>query len=200
MLIKLSKYLDIFVKTILIVILSILLTGCISSLYTGASLIYDRHNIYIKLNDFQLSGMVNARLYRDKLFKCQQCSIEVAVFNRDILLVGSVPNAMLRQEAVNRVNSIPGKRRFFNQIQLYSPSEDTITDSFITGSLRSQILADSTIDPHKFKIVTFDGIVYIMGDVSPKQARTVIMFARQQRGVKRVVKLLRYYRFSNKGP
>jgi osmotically-inducible protein OsmY len=187
-------------KLLAIIIVSVFLSGCWSSIFTGASLIYDRHNIYIKLNDYQISGKINQTIYKDKVFKCKQCSIEVAVFNRDVLMAGSVPTEQMRLEAIKRIKSIPGKRHFFNQLKVSRGNEDQLLDSWITGTIRSKIIADSSIDPHKFKIVTAHQIVYLMGDVKPEQAKKVILYARQCKGVRRVVKLLRYYSYTDKGP
>lgn len=183
--------------TLVIIMGSLLLSGCLSEVWTGANLVYDRHNIYKKISDFQLGANVSHALYDDKVFKVEGCTIEVAIFNRDILLVGQVPTAALRQEAHDRVVSIPGKRRLFDQIAISIAPEDSAQDSWITAKLRSQIFADSDIDPHKFKVITFGKIVYLMGDVEPEQAERVILFARQCAGVKRVVKLFKYYNLSD---
>ncbi len=180
-----------------IIFSSLLLSGCFSETWTGASLIYDRHNVYKKISDFQLGANANHALYHDKVFKQAGCSIDLAVLNRDILLVGRVPTEALREEAYSRVSQVSGKRRLFNQLQISSVDDDMAHDSWITAKIRSQIFSDADIDPHKFKVVTFGGIVYLMGDVVPDQAAKVIHFARQCAGVKRVVKLFKYYNLSD---
>ncbi len=181
----------------LIITSSLLLAGCLSEVLTGANLVYDRHNIYKTINDFQLSGNVNKALYHDKTFKRDDCNIDVSIFNRDVLLVGEVPTAALREEAYRRASGVPGKRRLFNQVAVGDVHGDPAQDSWITAKIRSQIFADSDIDPHKFKVVTFGKIIYLMGDVEPEQAAQVIMFARQCAGVTRVVKLFKYYNLSD---
>ncbi len=185
-------------KLLSLVSICILLTSCISDVWTGANLVYDRHNIYIKVNDFQLAASISRTLYRDKIFKRSDCSIEIAVFNLDVLMVGHVPTQALREEAEARIRAIPGIKRFYNQLELSHDSENPVLDSWITTTIRGQILADSSIDPHHFKIVTSDQIVYIMGSAMPEQANKVIDYARRCRGVVRVVKLLKYYHLSDK--
>ena len=160
---------------------------------------YDRHHVYIKINDFQLNANANRALYQDNVFKADDIAIEIAVFNRDILLVGYVPTATLRQEAYTRVNAMTaGKRRLFNQLAVGFTAEDNVQDAWITAKIRSQILADANINPGAFKVVTSGHIVYLMGDVIPEQADKVIVFARTCAGVKRVVKLFKYYNLSDK--
>lgn len=179
-------------------VMCVLLNACVSDVWTGVSLVYDRHNLYLKVNDFQLAAAISRVLYRDKIFKRPDCSIEIAVFNLDVLIVGHVPTVSLQQEAESRIRAIPGIRRLFNQLDLGHKQKNPLLDSWITTNIRGQILANSSIDPHHFKVVTSDQVVYIMGDALPEQAQIVIDYARRCRGVIRVVKLLRYYHLSDK--
>lgn len=180
-----------------LIISSLLLSSCLSEAWTGANLVYDRHNVYKSVSNFQLGARASHALYHDKRFKQDDCHIDLAVFNRDILLTGQVPTEALRNEAYARVASVPGKRRLFKQLAISSSRDDIAQDSWITAKIRSQIFADSDIDPHKFKVVTSGGIVYLMGDVEPDQAARVILLARQCANVKRVVKLFKYYNLSD---
>lgn len=194
---KLLKYSNIFVRSSLFCTACLLLTSCWTHIFTGASLIYDRHNIYIKLNDYQLAGMINKELYKDKLFKCQSCALEIAVFNRSVLMVGSLPSRSLREKALAKVSLIPGKRKIYNQVAISTNTGDPVYDSWITGNIRSKIIADADIDPHEFKVVTSRQVVYLLGDVRREQAEKVLIFAQQSSGVRRVVNLLRYYKYED---
>ena len=180
-----------------LIIGSLMLSGCMTEVWTGATLVYDRHNVYKKLTDFQLGANASHALYHDKVFKQDGCVIDLAILNRDILLTGQVPTEALREEAYARVASVSGKRRLFKQLTVSTTSYDAAQDSWITAKIRSQIFADSSIDPHQFKVVTFGEIVYLMGDVEPDQADKVILFARECAEVRRVVKLFKYYNLSD---
>ncbi len=74
--------------------------------------------------------------------------------------------------------------------------DNTVQDAWITAKIRSQVVADASIEPRQFKVVTADRIVYLMGDVMPEQGARVIHVARYTEGVRRVVKLFNYYRLS----
>lgn len=175
---------------------SCLLTGCLGSLWTGATLVYDRHNVYKKVSDYQLGAEASRALYKDAVFKRDDCAIDLAVFNGDILLAGHLPTPKLRKEALERVRALKGYRRVINQLYISSLANTTVEDSWITTKIRTRIFADSAIDPHDFKVITADRIVYLMGDVRPKEALLVINIARKTDGVKRVVKLFKYYNLS----
>lgn len=180
-------------------ILCVSLTACISDLWTGANVIYDRHNWYQKLGDLQLLSRVKQALYVDNQLKCRACSIETSVFKGDVLLVGHVPTQTLRRLADERLKTVYGKRHFYNELILSkdSDSSDAILDSWITAKIRSEIISDASIEPGQFKVVTSERVVYLLGNVMPEQADKVVMFAREWSEVKRVVKLFQYYTLTN---
>lgn len=190
-----SKLLSIF--CILLVSLS-LLTGCLSNAWTGATLIYDRHNLYKKLGDYQLAALASHAMFHDFVFKRKDCLVDLAVFNGDILLAGHVPSRELRQVAQQRLAELKGYRRIYIQLDISSQPPDNLTDSWITTKIRTLIFADSEINPQAFKVITSDQVVYLMGDVRPQQASKVIAIARKTNGVQRVVKIFNYYNLSKK--
>lgn len=186
-------------KIVVLAVVGFLLTACITDVWTGVSLAYDRHNLYKKLSDYQLAANASRALYKDQTFKQADVSIDLAVFNGDILLVGTVPTEALREEAQTRITALTGYRRFFNQLAItHHLTNDGLEDTWITAKIRSGIFADSDIDPHQFKVITSQQIVYLMGDVIPEEANKVIQMARDCEGVKRVVKLFKYYNLSDK--
>ncbi len=181
-----------------LLLFSLSLSGCadMSGVWTGVMLVYDRHNVYKKIDDYQLGARANRLLFADERLRCDGCAIDLAVFHRDILLTGHVPNRALREEANARLANVSGVRKKYNQLAISSKSDHTLQDSWITAKIRSQVIADAEINPRQFKVVTADGIVYLMGDMFPGQAARVIQIAKQTEGVVRVVKLFNYYRIS----
>jgi osmotically-inducible protein OsmY len=182
---------------LLIVLIGISLSGCVGGLWTGASLVYDRHGVYKKLDDYQLFLKVNNALAVGRVFQCTNCVIDLAIFNGDILIAGHLPTSELVAELNQRMSTIHRYRRLFNAMQMSNTPSNALQDSWITTKIRSQIFADETIDPNAFKIVTSDGIVYLMGDVHPDEAEKVITISRRTAGVIRVVKILKYFTYGN---
>jgi osmotically-inducible protein OsmY len=176
----------------------LLLPGCLGEIWTGVSLVYDRHNIYKQVSDFQLDAEIGRALYNDQTFKGKNCSLDYAVFNGDVLIVGYVPDDASRQEVNKRMKKVQGVRRYFFQVSVGSPMDNGLEDDWITAKIRSQIFADSSINPKAFKVVTFNRVIYLMGDVFPVEANRVIHFARSCSGVRRVVKLFKYYTLTDK--
>ena len=187
-----------YLKILIVTLSCILLSSCIGSIWTGAGLIYDRHSALHKFNDIELHTLTNRALYEDDLFQCPTCHIELAVFNGDVLLAGHVESVEMRDEAYKRVEKAAlHYRRLFKFISTKPYRTHLARDSWITAKIRSQIIADSEINPRTFKIVTADQVVYLMGDVMADQANWVIDIAKNTSGVLRVVKLLKYYHLTD---
>lgn len=168
-----------------------LLSGCLGTVWSGVSLVYDRHTIYSQLSDFDLASKAQHVLFDDNVLQESGCHLEVSVLNGDILLAGHVPTKSFRDMADERLNRLEGYRTIFIQVAINKDNPNSIVDSWITSKIRSKIFADSTIAPKDFKIVTVDAIVYIMGDVRADQAAKVVDMARNTDEVVRVVKLFR---------
>lgn len=183
---------------LMLVFLCVQLTACLGSVWTGANLIYDRHNVYKKISDYQLAAQAHHELFDDRILKQPGCSLDLAVFNGDVLLAGHVHNAKLRELASTRLKKLSGYRELFDQVAVRNMPDNSLSDGWITAKIRSKILSNASIDPNSFKIITADGIVYLMGDVRPREAEMVIDYARNSSGVIRVVKLMRYYNLSQR--
>lgn len=185
-------------KAVLLVFGCGLLTACLGGIWSGANLLYDRHSVYHSLTDLEIDALASRALYaQDDYFDCPQCHLDLAVFNGDVLLAGHLENAEMRNEAYKRLEADPRYRRLFKEVSIKPIRTNITKDTWITSKIRSQIMVDSEIDPRTFKVVTSDQVVYLMGDVIPKQAEWVISIARNTSGVLRVVKLFKYYNLSD---
>lgn len=172
------------------------LTGCVGGLWTGASMVYDRHNVAKNFNNYHILVKVTNALFPDKIFRGQGCYIDIAVLNGDVLIVGHLPTPELMELERSRLRPVRGYRHLYNEVTLGDQFSSNILDGWITAQIRGQIFADDSIDPSAFKILTSDGVVFLLGDVKPDEGEKVINIARQQKGVKKVVKLLRYYTYT----
>ncbi|MDP1614696.1 MAG: BON domain-containing protein [Methylococcales bacterium] len=180
-------------KTLIILSILLCLCGCITEVWTGASLLYDRHHVYKKMGDYSLSARVNHLLFSDNVFKCRGCVIDVATFNDDVLLAGHVPTERLHAMLAGRLAHLSEYRHLYNEVVVARIPSQTVTDTWITTKIRSHLLADSRLDPNAFKVITTDGIVYLMGEVMADQARRVVYIAQNTAGVRKVVKLMHYF-------
>jgi osmotically-inducible protein OsmY len=183
--------------TLLLIIIAFSLTGCVGTLWTGATLLYDRHDVYKKLNDYNLLAEVNKVLAVNRTFNTSSCVLDLAAFNGDLLIAGHVPSYELLDELKHRLGKLKNYRRLFIYVSVMQVSSNSVQDSWITAKIRSQIFADDSIDPDTFKIITSDRIVYLMGDVKPDQGAKVIKISRFTSGVEKVVNMMKFFTYQN---
>lgn len=179
---------------LLIIIVS--LCSCLSSMITGANIIYDRHQVYKKSTDLALAAKVGHAIKTEPSLNCpsNKC-FEIAVFHGDVLLLGVVPTPEAKTKATVIAQTVGNYRHLYNFIAIdpqYTYPE-YLNDHWITTQIRAKIMANADIDPQPFKIISKNNIVYIMGDVMDYQETAIKDICRTTPYVEKVINLLQVY-------
>ncbi|HVE43804.1 MAG TPA: BON domain-containing protein [Gammaproteobacteria bacterium] len=186
-----------FAKYIVIGSLALSLQGCfVVGAAAGAAavaLVYDHRAFENSLQDTDISNTIAAKIRRIPALR-DESHINITVFNRIALLTGETPNPAWKQQAEEIAKSVPRVTRVYNQITIQGPSSSLIrtSDAWITAKIKSQMLATDDLKSSSIKVVTEDGVVYLMGIVKHNQADIAIDIARQVSGVQKVVKIFQY--------
>ena len=146
--------------------------------------------------DHNISYKAQYNLNNDTTLKLQKGAVNIstAAFDHMLLLVGEVPTAELKQHAEDIAKKIPGVKVVYNQIVVGPPviSSTKSNDTWITTKVKNALLFTKNIDSNQIKVVTEDGVVYLMGTASKKQGTVAAKAASQVSGVKKVVKIFIY--------
>src|SRR5262249_10897020 len=120
--------------------------------------------------------------------------VEVSVFNRVVLLTGETPNPAWKQQAEDIAKTVPEITRVYNQLTIQGPTSSLTrtSDSWITAKIKTEMLATEDLKSGSIKVVTENGVVYLMGIVNREQADIAVDIARQVSGVQKVVKIFQY--------
>lgn len=175
------------------------LEGCVfvAGAAAGAAaiaVVYDHRTITNTLKDTRIANRVSRKIGVLLMGHRDESHIEVTVFNGIVLLTGETPTQALRQQAEEAAISSPGIKRVYNQITIQGPTS-TLTrtsDSWITTKVKSKMLATENLKSGSIKVVTENGVVYLMGLVHRKQADVAVEIARRISGVQKVVKIFQY--------
>lgn len=121
-------------------------------------------------------------------------NINVTSFNGVVLLTGQVENNELRALAGSTAQQVLNVRQVYNEIQVRGITSmlARTSDSWISTKVRSVMLADKEIDSSRVKIVTENGVVYLMGLLTRAEADNAAEVARGVGGVQKVVKAVEY--------
>lgn len=185
-------------RIILILSLALSLQSCIfvAGAAAGAAaiaMVYDHRAVGNALQDTQLANKIAEKIRSVRALR-EESHIEVTVFNRVVLLTGETPNPEWRLQAEALAKSVPDVERVYNQITIQGPTSSLTrtSDSWITTKIKSEMLATDDLKSSSIKVLTENGVVYLMGIVSHHQAEIAIDIARQVSGVQKVVKIFQY--------
>ena len=65
-------------------------------------------------------------------------------------------------------------------------------DTWITTKVKTKMLANNSIEAYRIKVVTENGVVYLMGLVTKEEADRAAELARKTAGVQKVVRIFEY--------
>ena len=123
-----------------------------------------------------------------------QSHISVTSYNGIVLLTGQVATQELRQKASEVATDISKVRKVHNELAVSGATSMVArsNDSWITTKLKSKMLIKPKIQGGKIKVVTENGVVYLMGLLSREEGKRVADLARKTGGVQKVVILFEY--------
>ena len=120
--------------------------------------------------------------------------IVVTAYNGVILLAGQTPRADLKEKAAQVANGVQGVKKLHNELQVLQPTSALArsNDALITSKIKTLMLADSKVPSAKVKVVTENGIVYLMGLVTRAEGAAATNVASGASGVQKIVTLYQY--------
>lgn len=117
--------------------------------------------------------------------------LNVTSYNRTVLLTGEVPDAATKAEIEKLVAAVPNVKAISNELQIGPVSSLTqrSNDTFITSKVKARFIDASQFSANHVKVVTENGVVYLMGLVMQREASAAVEIARTTAGVQKVVRV-----------
>lgn len=186
-----------WLKILSIMVLACLLQGCMNAAVSSAQAVYDRHNLQNSLRDRYIILMAERKIYLDTP-QFNNTNVSVTSFNGIVLITGQVPKPTQRVEIEAIVKQIHGVHEIHNLLTIAGPSSSLtrVSDSWITAKIKTHLIAMKDIDPSQIKVVTDNGVVYLMGIIPHAQADIAVDIARSTEGVREVVRMFYYVSIS----
>jgi len=120
--------------------------------------------------------------------------VNVASFNRRVLLTGEVKDEATKQAVEREIGAIEGVASVVNDLEVGGVTSMTSrsNDSLITGKVKASFVDTKDLYANSIKVVTERGNVYLMGRVTQREANIATEVARGVSGVHKVVKVFEY--------
>jgi osmotically-inducible protein OsmY len=184
-------------KLLLVLLAASSLQGCVALVGTGiaagAMTAYDRRTAAALVDDQYIEFKANETLAKDQEL-WDQSHINVTSYNGVILLTGETPSETLRTRTATLLQGIERARRIHNELAVAAPSSllSRSSDTLITTTVKSSLLRLDVDLAGRTKVITENGVVYLMGLVTREEADASTNVARQTSGVQRVVRIYEY--------
>ena len=123
-----------------------------------------------------------------------QAHITVVSYNAYVLIAGQVHSRELKDKATAIVRKIRNVRRIHNELEISAPSSamTRTSDTWITAKVKSWLLGNGEIEGGRVKVLTENGVVYLMGLATKAEGDRITGVVSGLSGVQRVVGLFEY--------
>ena len=120
--------------------------------------------------------------------------IVVSSYNGVVLLAGQTPRADLKSLAEQTAGQVQRVKKVHNELQVMQPSSILArnNDAWLTTKIKTQMLTDASIPGSRIKVVTENGIVYLLGLLTQQEATQATNLVQGVSGVQKIVKLFEY--------
>lgn len=173
-----------------------LLQGCFplvaTGVGTGALMASDRRSAgtYIEDEGIELkaSGRIDEKYHNT-------VHVNVTSYNRRTLVTGEVPDEATKSDIAQIVAGVQNVKSVSNELAVsgLSSLSSRGSDTLITSDVKLRFLNNGkAFQPEHVKVVTENGVVYLMGLVYHKEADAAAEIASTTSGVQRVVRVFEY--------
>jgi osmotically-inducible protein OsmY len=166
-------------------LLPLLLAGCLQYRSTGA--MFDDQNMELRvidaINEPEEIGT--------------ESHIKVEVYEKTVLLMGETPTEARKTLAGERAAGVDRVERVVNEIEVGERAGvgARFGNSWLSGKVKTALSRADKLegwDAYRVKVVSSQGTVYLMGNVTREEGDSVAEVARNVRGVEKVVKVFNY--------
>lgn len=128
------------------------------------------------------------------LSKPEDLRIAVTAFNGNVLITGQTINRDYLKWVVKQIEGLEHVRKVYNYATLQKPVPSTVvsSDALITSKIKAQLLFGKDINSNRFKVITENGNVFLMGIVNRDESKRAINTVLGIDGVRKVYHIFDY--------
>lgn len=147
-----------------------------------------------KIDDSLIETKVKVNVAKASPDLDQNSHIVVSSYNGVVLLAGQTPRADLKAAAEQAAGQVQRVKTVHNELQVMENSSILArnNDAWLTTKIKTQMLADSGVPGSRIKVITENGIVYLLGLVTQQEGAQATNVVQSVSGVQKIVKLFEY--------
>jgi len=143
-------------------------------------------------NSIETTIKVNLNAADEQLKKAH---INVVSFNGTVLMVGQVPSQEMKNLATRVARTSSSRvKEVYNELEVAGTTTflSRSNDAWLTAKIKTLMLADSEVSGLRTKVISENGVVYLMGLVSQEDANKTVNLVSNTKGVTKVVRAFEY--------
>ncbi len=143
-------------------------------------------------NSIETTIKVNLNAADEQLKKAH---INVVSFNGTVLLVGQVPSQEMKNLATRVARTSSSRvKEVYNELEVAGTTTflSRSNDAWLTAKIKTLMLADSEVSGLRTKVISENGVVYLMGLLSQEDANKTVNLVSNTKGVTKVVRAFEY--------
>jgi osmotically-inducible protein OsmY len=171
-----------------------MLQGCVPAVVVGGAAVgvmsaHDRRSTGIQTDD-ETSEWKAAAAVPEKYKAFSH--LNFTSYNRRLLITGEVPNEEAKAVIGEQAAKVEGVREVFNEVNIAPTSSygNRSNDSYITSKLKARLVDSNQLSANHIKVVTENGVAYLMGIVNDREAKVAVAIGRTTDGVRKVVNVM----------
>ncbi|HHF6578035.1 TPA: division/outer membrane stress-associated lipid-binding lipoprotein [Haemophilus influenzae] len=176
---------------------TIFLQGCVAAVIGGgavaAKVATDPRTTGSQIDDETLEFKVENAVEKDAQIKAEG-RVNAVSYNGRVLLIGQVPNSDVKDTATALAKGVKGVNEVYNELTV-SPKisfAQISKDSWLTTQVKSKMFVDGRVKATDVKVISENGEVFLLGNVTQSQANAAADIASKISGVKKVIKVFKY--------
>ena len=118
--------------------------------------------------------------------------LSIISYNRQLLLLGLVATEADKAFVERTARAQPAAQKIYTYIEVAQQGRglgNVADDSWITSKTRTTLLNAPGLSPNHVKVVTYNGVTYVMGILTPTEQQSATQIVSTTAGVKKVVTL-----------
>lgn len=145
------------------------------------------------IDDEALEKVVEREIRKsDAQFK--SAHLVVASYDGVVLLLGQVSSEALKGKAQTVTQGVAKVRKVHNEIGVGGPISHVArsNDRWLTSKVKTRLIGAKKAPGRKMKVQTENGVVYLMGKLTPAEADAAVEVAAKVYGVQQIVRVFEY--------
>lgn len=163
----------------------------VSGAAAGGAMAADRRTsgVYVEDENIELKSL---KRINDTLGEAAH--VNITSYKGNVLITGEVPDANAKSKAGTIVTATESVRSVTNELTIGPKTSigSRTNDAYLTSKVKAKFVSENRFQANFVKVVTENGVVYLMGYVTQKEADDASEIARNTGGVDKVVKVFEY--------